>query len=92
MIKVVRILEIDSTYIICEMNNGAKKKLNIAPLIKMHAAFKGIEQLNNENFFRKVQVGEMGEIFWKDAVTTSSNQTWNYDISPEYINFYGENV
>lgn len=27
----------------------------------------------------------MGEIFWKNIITTSNNEKWNYDISPEFI-------
>lgn len=48
---------------------------------------KGIEKLYQFNNFRKAQIGLVGEIFWKDIITTQHlavQQVWNYDISPEY--------
>ncbi len=92
MIRVVKILKVDSGNIICELNNGTKKKVDINPLIQKHARFEGISQLKNEDFLKTAQIGEFGEIYWKDAVTTSGKQKWNYDISPEYINFFGESI
>jgi hypothetical protein len=92
MIRVTKILKIDSGKIVCQLNNGTKKSIDVKPLIEKHSIFEGIEQLKNETFLKTAQIGEFGEIYWKDAVTTSSKQKWNYDISPEYINYFGESV
>ena len=43
-------------------------------------------------FLKTAQIGQFGEIYWKDVVTSSSNEKWNYDISPEFINFHGESI
>jgi hypothetical protein len=89
MLRVINILKIDQDSLVCELNNGHKKRVYIQPLLHKHAHFKGIEQLKNEGFLQKASIGELGEIYWKDAVSTSSHEKWNYDISPEYIEAYG---
>ena len=92
MLKVNKILEIENFAIICEFNNGVKKKLNVLPLIQNHSHLQGIDLLQNEIVFKKVAVGEMGEIFWKNIITSKSNDLWNYDISPEFIFYNGTAV
>lgn len=85
MFKVKKIVEVKPYSIVCELNNGVLKKLEILPLIEKHSNFKGIDQLKDIATFESVAIGEMGEIFWKNIITTSSNEIWNYDISPEFI-------
>ena len=92
MLRVIDILKFEQGSLVCELNNGNKKRIQIQPLVHKHAHFKGIEQLNNNDFIRKAKIGELGEIYWEDAVSTSSNEKWNYDISPEYIEAFGEAV
>jgi hypothetical protein len=89
MFKVKKIIEVTPYSIICELNNGILKKLDILPLIEKHSNFKGIDQLKNKARFESVAIGEMGEIFWKNIITTPKNEKWNYDISPEYIFYNG---
>jgi hypothetical protein len=90
--RVTEILNIEPYYIICTINHSIKKKIEILPLIEKHAHFKGIENLKNKKIFTAAKIGEMGEIYWKNLITLSDNQQWNYDISPEFILFNGENV
>ena len=85
MFKVKKIIEVTPYSIVCELNNGILKKLDILPLIEKHANFKGIDQLKDKTTFESVAIGDMGEIFWKNIITTSNNEKWNYDISPEFI-------
>lgn len=85
MYKVKKIIDVTPYSIICELNNGILKKLDILPLIEKHSNFNGINQLKNKTTFESVAIGEMGEIFWKNLITTKKNEKWNYDISPEYI-------
>jgi hypothetical protein len=85
MFKVNKIIEVTPYSIVCELNNGILKKLDILPLIEKHANFQGIDQLKNKATFESVAIGDMGEIFWKNIITTSNNEKWNYDISPEFI-------
>jgi hypothetical protein len=92
MIRVSKIIKIGSGCIICELNNGLKKRIEIGPLLIKHAHLRGIERLKDEDFLKTAQVGACGEIFWKDAVYTSNQQCWNYDISPEFIYAFPEAV
>ena len=85
MFKVRKIVKIKPYSIVCELTNGVLKKLEILPLIEKHSKFNGIDQLKDKATFESVAIGEMGEIFWKDIITTSNNEKWNYDISPEFI-------
>jgi hypothetical protein len=85
MFKVKKIIAVAPYSIVCELNNGILKKLDILPLIEKHSNFQGIDQLKNKAIFESVAIGEMGEIFWKNIITTSNNEKWNYDISPEFI-------
>ena len=89
MFKVKKIVEVTPYSIVCELNNGIFKKLDILPLIEKHSNFNGIDQLKNKSTFESVAVGEMGEIFWENIITFSNNEKWNYDISPEYIYNFG---
>ena len=89
MLKIKKIIEITDFVIICEFNNGLKKKLNVSPLIENHKHLNGIEKLQNNMIFKQVAIGDMGEIYWKNIITSKSNELWNYDISPEFIFYNG---
>jgi hypothetical protein len=91
MIKVTKIVEIAPYYIICDMNNGVKKRIEILPLIEKQKKFEGIELLKEKKIFESAGIGEMGEIYWKDLITIK-NEQWNYDISPEFIFYNGSTV
>jgi hypothetical protein len=92
MFKVKKIVAVSPYSIVCEMNTGILKKLEILPLIEQHSDFKGIEQLKDKTIFESAAIGEMGEIFWENIISTSSNEKWNYDISPEFIFYNGITV
>jgi hypothetical protein len=92
MLRVINILKFEQGSLVCELNNGHKKRIQVQPLVDKHAHFKGIDQLKNAAFFQKAKIGELGEIYWEDTVFTSSDEKWNYDISPEYIEAFGEAV
>jgi hypothetical protein len=89
MFKVKKIIEVSPYSIVCELNNGITKKIDILPLIEKHSNFNGIDQLKNKAIFESVAIGEMGEIFWSNIITTQNNEKWNYDISPEFIFYNG---
>lgn len=85
MFRVKKIIAVAPYSIVCELNNGILKKLDILPLIEKHANFQGIDQLKDKTTFESVAVGDMGEIFWENIITTKNNEKWNYDISPKFI-------
>ena len=91
MIKVTKIVEIAPYYIVCNLNNGVKKRLEILPLIENQKSIQGVELLKDQKIFESAGIGIMGEIFWKDLITIK-NERWNYDISPEFIFYNGRTV
>jgi hypothetical protein len=76
----------------CEFSNGVKKKILIQPLIDAHNKIKGVERLRDEQIVKTAQIGELGEMFWDSLATSSSNEVWNYDISPEFIMHFVETI
>lgn len=89
MYKVSKILQIEQYSIVCQLNTGIKKKIEILPLIEIHSHLNGINQLKDKSIFDKVAIGTMGELFWEHLIISKSNEKWNYDISPEYIYNFG---
>ena len=92
MIKVINILEVNLEYIICHLSNNDIKKINLKPLIFNHRHLKGIEKLDDSKYIQLAQIGILGEIFWPKTIINSDGDTWNYDISPEYIYHCGEDI
>ena len=95
MVKIVAIKEISSHTITCMFNDGAIKKVDVKPLLQKHHYLKGIDNLYNEDVFKKAKIGEMGEILWEEVITIEDNNQpvkWNYDISPEFAYYNGELV
>ncbi len=88
MLKVTEILKLTPYIIHCKFNTGEIKKINIKPLIESQTHLDGIKSLYDENIFKNVKIGSMGEIYWENIVTTSyqnKKYIWNYDLSPEFI-------
>ena len=88
MLKVSKILKIDSFFITCEFNNGIVRTIDVEPIIKKHANLEGIEKLKKTETFSKASVGIFGEIVWNEIITTTYNgqqSVWDYDLSPEFI-------
>lgn len=92
MLKVVSIDQIEPYVLTCSFNNGSRRKLDVLPLIQKHNHLNGASELLNEAQFKKAQIGEMGEVFWKGIIRNSANETWDYDISPEFIFWEGKEV
>lgn len=92
MVRLQTILEVGSHYIICGLNNGEKRKLNLLPLLQKHAAIQGVSQLLELEMLKTAQIGTMGEVLWENIVTNSRNESWSYDISPDFFLKEGELV
>lgn len=92
MIKVLEILEVNPETVICRLSNNELKKIFLKPLISKHRHLKGIEKMEESNYVQKAKVGIFGEIFWPDTIINEDGDSWNYDISPEYIYFFGESI
>lgn len=87
MIKVIEIISAENFQIVCKFNTDEIKTIAVKPLLEIQKHLVGIEKLYDNINFQKAQVGKVGEIFWKDIITThhqTSPQVWNYDISPEH--------
>ena len=88
MLKVIKILKIDSFFVTCEFNNGLIRTIDVGPVLKKHSNLEGIEKLNNAETFAKARIGIFGEIVWDKLITTmhdGEKTVWDYDISPEFI-------
>ena len=89
LLKVNKILGISAFAVLCEMNNGAKRKIEILPLLINHKHLKSIEKLKIKSVFNQVSIGLMGELYWKNIIISKSAEILNYDISPEFIYYNG---
>ncbi|MFM7195852.1 MAG: hypothetical protein ACKOYP_13870 [Bacteroidota bacterium] len=85
MIRVISIDQIEPYAIICSLSNGIKRKVEVKPLIENHLHLDGISSLLHRPEFMKAEIGEMGEIRWKNVIKNSDGESWDYDISPEFI-------
>lgn len=93
MIKVIEICQIKPYEITCLMNNGMYKKLMILPLIENHLHLEGVDRLKNEQIFLDAEIGELGEVRWRNIVKSIDGSTLlDYDISPEFVFHNGINV
>ena len=87
MLRVVEIIEKSPYSLVCKLNNGIVKKLDILPIIENHKHLNGVQNLLNESVFNTVRIGEFGEIVWDKIVKTNQDSIdlyWDYDISPEF--------
>ena len=92
MLKVVSIDNIQPFEITCSLNNGFKRKIEVKPLIQNHLHLSGISVLLDPALFLKAEIGEMGEIRWRNIIHGSEGELWDYDISPEFVLYHGAPV
>ena len=90
MIKIVKIINIDASSIICQLSDDSIRSLNLTPILAKHSHLNGIEKLKDINYLKKAKIGVFGEITWSKTITSSSGEIWDYDISPEYVDAMGE--
>lgn len=84
MYRITKILEIFQKKILCEINNQWAYWIDLEPLLEKHKHFQGIEQLDDEQYFNQVKIGEMGELSWEKTILQNGIY-WNYDVSAEFI-------
>ena len=85
MLRVISIDHIEPFYITCSLNNGIRRRVEIKPLIQNHIHFSGISVLLEGPQFMKAEIGELGEIRWRNVIHGSQGELWDYDISPEFV-------
>lgn len=76
ILKVTDVEYLGGHTLLCGFNNGEKRKMDFAPLLKYPA----FEELKDEKMF--VQFGLFDTIFWSNGA----------DIAPEYLLEHGEKV
>jgi len=91
MIKITRVFIENPYQLICEFNNKEVRLLDALPILEQHKHLNGVYSLFEEEVFAKVEIGDFGELTWRQIVTSDYNGVttcWDYDISPEfaYIN------
>lgn len=92
MIKVVSIDKIEPYVLTCSFNDGSQRSLDIRPLIQKHIHLEGIRDLLEESRFLKAEIGEVGQILWRNSIRSSNDEIWDYDISPEFFYYKGMKV
>jgi hypothetical protein len=89
MLRVTSIDHIQPFEITCSLNNGIKRKIEVMPLIQQHHHLIGISALLESPQFLKAEIGNMGEIRWRNIILGADGQLWDYDISPEFVFHHG---
>lgn len=92
MVRLNKIIAINAFQITGQFNDGQIKKLDVYPLIKNHLHLNGVDKLLNEEVFNNAKLGDFGEIYWSQIVTSKNAILMDYDISPEYFYVNGEEV
>jgi hypothetical protein len=93
MLKVISIDHIQPFEIICSLNDGSKRMIDVKPLLEKHHHFAGISDLLRKERFMEVEIGQMGEICWRRVIHFAGNEElWDYDISPEFIFYEGKQI
>lgn len=92
MLRVLSIDHIEPFSITCSLNNGIQRQVDVKPLIQDHLHLPGVSVLLEIPEFLKAEIGEMGEVRWRNVVRNSAGDRWDYDISPEFIFHHGKTV
>jgi hypothetical protein len=95
MLKISHIKLPGDYTIVCTFNNGITKAINVLPLLEKHKHLPGIEKLKEKNVFLKARIGIFGEIVWDKIIQPANakeNESWDYDISPEFVFYNGANT
>ena len=88
MLKIIQINVEKNLHVRCHFNNGEIKVIDILPILNNHSKLKGIQKLYQQEFFEKVEIGEFGELVWRNCIELDhdgQSQLWDYDISPEFV-------
>ncbi|MCA0365582.1 MAG: DUF2442 domain-containing protein [Bacteroidetes bacterium] len=92
MVKISKIIDIKPFEIISLFDDGEIRVLDVYPLIQKHLHLEGVDKLLETTAFEKAQLGQFGEIFWKNIVKSKDNMFLDYDISPEYFYSNGKKL
>lgn len=84
MKKVIQVSYFEDYKLKLVFNNLDQKVLDFLPIIQKDLIqFESLKKLLDKDLFKKVQIGEMGELFWEGLIEYPNGSIWNYDISPE---------
>lgn len=73
--KIKNVYPKDNYILICEFENGIKKKYDIKTLIEEYAIFKNLKQ--NKDLFNKVIVDRGGYgISWNEEIDLAAEEIW----------------
>ncbi len=85
MKKIVKIKPIEPFRIICTFNNDEERILDLRALLDENDKY--ARQVFDRSVFQQVEVGDLGELYWKDLAEmkdiNGDTIKCNYDISPE---------
>ncbi len=96
MIKTEKIIEAKPYFIVCKFNNGEIKKLFVEPLFSQNKNSFSAQKILDKDFFGTVRVGDLGQLYWKDAATMKDENgnsiSCEYDMSPEFVYFNSQKI
>jgi hypothetical protein len=95
MLKILSVRVKDPFLLICEFNTNELKVLNALPIIAHQTQLDGVSQLFDKELFSSVEVGDCGELRWKQIVTVANqgeSACWDFDISPEYVYEHSKSI
>ena len=67
MVKPIKIIDVKPYEIVCEFNNGEVKKINMEQVFKSSNPNINTQKLLTPDFFVSVELGELGQLYWKSA-------------------------
>lgn len=89
MLKTIEIIDVIPYSITCKFNTGEVRKIDMKEIISNSNTYVDKEKLLNVEFFKKVSIGEFGELQWSNAAfMRDENNEWvkcEFDLSPEFV-------
>lgn len=89
MLKIVEIISVEPYNVICKFNTGEIKIIALENCISTSSNNVDKAKLLNKEFFKQVQIGKFGELFWADSAFMKNEKNelipCEFDLSPEFV-------
>lgn len=86
--KKITKIELQKPYrILCTFNHNEQRIIDLKEIFSADDPY--AQKVLNKSAFKKVQIGDFGELYWKDVAEMKDLHgktiPCNYDISPEWV-------
>ena len=89
MLRIEEIVEVVPYSVTCKFNTGEVKKIVLNTYISAGNHLVDKIKLLNPDFFKEVQIGRFGELFWNNAAFMQNEKDelipCEFDLSPEFV-------